>query len=200
LSSTGAGLQWINASSIGGTNYTFTNGLTLSGSTVKLGGTLTENTQIGTSSFGFSFLGLGNTKALYIGSNGYVGIGTTIPTEKLEVVGNIALQNINGQLNGLGSNANGQLAFYTNAVGNSEVAMVIDDDTRNVGIGTTAPTAKLDIFGGTNQLRLTDTDYTNSSTTFDSNNNGLSIGISGIHSSNLSITNDVGTTFSVIII
>jgi hypothetical protein len=29
LTSTGTGLQWINASSIGGTNYTFTNGLNL---------------------------------------------------------------------------------------------------------------------------------------------------------------------------
>jgi hypothetical protein len=84
LTSTGVGLSWITAS---GTTYTAGNGITLSGTTFQLGGQLTQNTQIGTSSFGLSFVGLGNTQSLYLASSGYVGIGTTAPISLLTILG-----------------------------------------------------------------------------------------------------------------
>jgi hypothetical protein len=77
LSSTGTGLQWINASGVGQT-YSVTNGLSSIATNVfGLGGTLTQNTTIGTSSFSLSFLGLGNTQSLYLDTTGRVGIGQT---------------------------------------------------------------------------------------------------------------------------
>ena len=69
-----------------------TNGLSMIGSTtVGLGGTLVQNTNIGTSSFGISFFGLGNSQALFIGSSGFVGVGTTNPQAKMNVIGNLQM-------------------------------------------------------------------------------------------------------------
>ena len=69
-----------------------TNGLSMIGSTtVGLGGTLVQNTNIGTSSFGISFLGLGNSQALFIGTSGFVGIGTTNPQAKMNIIGNLQI-------------------------------------------------------------------------------------------------------------
>ncbi|MFA5670673.1 MAG: hypothetical protein WC967_15670, partial [Balneolaceae bacterium] len=64
---------------------TFNNGLTRNTNTIGLGGTLTQNTEIGTSSFGLSFVGLGGTQGLYQSSNGNVGIGITNPIATLHL-------------------------------------------------------------------------------------------------------------------
>jgi len=82
-----------------------TNGLQSIGtSSVGLGGTLTQNTNIGVSSFGLSFLGINsNTQALYIASSGNVGFGTTAPSQKVDISGNL---NLSGHLvGGDGTNA-----------------------------------------------------------------------------------------------
>ena len=69
----------------GGTTYTATNGLNLNGSVFGLGGTLTSTTQIGTSNFGLSFLGINsNTQIMFIGASG-VGFGTTNPASRVEI-------------------------------------------------------------------------------------------------------------------
>lgn len=68
--------------------YTASNGITAVGNDFRLGGNLTANTSIGTSSFGLSFLGLGNSQSLYVASSGYVGVGTTAPTSPMHVVNN----------------------------------------------------------------------------------------------------------------
>ena len=103
LSSTGTGLSWVNASGIGGT-YTATNGLNLNSGAFGLGGTLTQNTTIGTSSFGLSFLGLGDSQALFIGTSGFIGIGTTNPIGQLDVVNgnNVRKFTVNSTYNGGG--------------------------------------------------------------------------------------------------
>ncbi len=88
LSSNGAGgLAWISAGGIGST-YSAYNGLSLSGlNQFGLGGTLAQNTTINTSNYSLLFLGLGNSQAFSISSNGRVGIGLTNPTTaKLEIV------------------------------------------------------------------------------------------------------------------
>ncbi len=63
-----------------GSAYTFSNGLTDTGGAVKLGGTLTANTDVPLAGFNFSLSGAGN-----------VGIGTTTMTEKLTVAGNATI-------------------------------------------------------------------------------------------------------------
>src|SRR4030043_155058 len=85
LSSTGTGLEWVDAAGIG-SSFGATNGLQIIGTNIGLGGTLTQNTEIGTSSFGLSFIGINsNTQALYISSHGRIGIGTTGPGQKLSL-------------------------------------------------------------------------------------------------------------------
>ncbi len=83
----GAGGKLVQGTLPAGGSYTASNGLSLAGTVFSLGGTLTDNTQIGVSSFSLTFLGINNTQALFVGATGYVGIGTTNPIYKLEVVG-----------------------------------------------------------------------------------------------------------------
>ncbi len=88
--------NFVNIGQTGAFIYTAGNGITLAtGNQFKLGGSLTENTSIGTSSFGLSFLDINNNPALYLGSNGYVGIGTTNPSSKLSVIGSIQAKQLN---------------------------------------------------------------------------------------------------------
>lgn len=70
----GAG-RWVKmAEGNGGNAYTANNGLTMSGTNVKLGGTLTENTDVVTAGNTMSFSGTGN-----------VGVGTKTPISHLSV-------------------------------------------------------------------------------------------------------------------
>ncbi|MBI2465310.1 hypothetical protein HYV64_04160 [Candidatus Shapirobacteria bacterium] len=120
LSSTGTGLLWINSSSVGIT-YSFTNGLTNTSQTVRIGGTLTQNTSIGTSSFTLNF-GQGNTQALFINSKGYVGIGNTNPTDNFMVYNTSSAANTTAEINNNLSTNNAILKVY-NSTGNGGLTL-----------------------------------------------------------------------------
>ena len=98
-----------------------------------------------------------------IASDGNVGIGTTSPSEKLEVDGNIKSKRITlshsgyaGYINQAGDFGGGPLYirnqgqnhdinFQGNKGGTTSTSLHIDGLTHNVGIGTTSPSSKLHI-------------------------------------------------------
>tara|TARA_Y100000031_G_scaffold79810_1_gene87971 strand:- start:14675 stop:17260 length:2586 start_codon:yes stop_codon:yes gene_type:complete len=105
---------------------------------------------------------------LYIKSGGKVGIGTTTPTEKLEVIGTISGTILHAQDNLTSSGTlivDGDAIFQTttdsttgfqilDADGGTPI-LNIDTTNERVGIGTTAPNAILDISDATNDnLRI----------------------------------------------
>jgi len=114
-------------------------------------------------------------------SDGNVGIGTTSPTEKLEVAGNIFINtsgnpNLTVKTSGAGNNPVFRLQADTNKwdlqgtfsntndelffMYNSSTKMAIDNNG-NVGIGTTSPTNVLDLGAATLGRGLTFTNYSN---------------------------------------
>jgi hypothetical protein len=79
--------------------------------------------------------------AMTITSSGNVGIGTTSPSQKLTVAGNIGIQ--------AGANAFiGTLDNYALSLRTNNADRVFITNTGNVGIGTTVPSEKLHISGG----------------------------------------------------
>ncbi|MDP3881659.1 MAG: hypothetical protein Q8Q31_02155, partial [Nanoarchaeota archaeon] len=80
-----------------------------------------ENTKIWSVLSAPIIFGTANTERMRIGSDGKVGIGTSSPNYKLEVSGNVSLNN----------------SLYVTTSG-------------NVGIGTASPTGKLDVAGNVN--------------------------------------------------
>ncbi len=98
-----------------------------------------------------------NIERLVIKNDGKVGIGTNTPTSPLHLaspVSEIRLHNtainaslfitapFNGGTGGIGTNGNYELPFYTNSI----ERVVIKNDGK-VGVGTSSPTAKLDVNG-----------------------------------------------------
>ena len=118
----------------------------------------------------FNNSGVISANSGFVYSSGNVGIGTTAPTEKLEVVGNAILTISDSRFRGgdtagrlVVSNSNTTsyitLNGSTRAVGANEIAFVANStsamlitSTGNVGIGTTSPGAKLDIEGNNSPL------------------------------------------------
>jgi hypothetical protein len=109
-------------------------------------------------------LSTSNTERLRITSVGNVGIGTTAPTRKLEVNGDIGMQlgdNLRwGSQLGIRKDSNGELNFFagTNSTNGGfnfrgwngsayESGTLVIRNNGNVGIGTTAPAYKLDVNG-----------------------------------------------------
>jgi hypothetical protein len=108
-----------------------------------------------------SFYTASNTR-MRILANGNVGIGTTSPSEKLDVDGNIKLGATTGRQLMFGENKYGALRLGNNTViggnqavdirtGNASVtsqsSRVFINQTGNVGVGTTSPIATLDVNG-----------------------------------------------------
>ena len=84
------------------------------------------------------------TQKMVIKGNGNVGIGTTSPSEKLDVVGNIELGD-GGSGASLKYNSTNRGTILVNG---SEIMRL--EAAGNVGIGTTSPQKKLDVYLGTN--------------------------------------------------
>ncbi len=102
-----------------------------------------------------------------LGSNGKVGIGTNATTHQLEIVGQFGLAIVGyqpfltlsdsnaGWAQARIQNVNGGLNFQTHdltSIGGS--AMYIQNGTRNIGIGTSTPQARLDVAGQTRTQSL----------------------------------------------
>jgi hypothetical protein len=110
--------------------------------------------------------GTGTTEIMRLTPSGYVGIGTTTPGQKLDVVGIIRSQG--SYLQHMGSNVAGGVIWTSNladteyepfsiaaetqtfktGIAGNVIAMFINS-SGNVGIGTTSPIGKLDVTGTT---------------------------------------------------
>ncbi len=112
--------------------------------------------QTNNTTYGGYFTGSGGTTNYGVYSNAgtnyfsaNVGIGTTTPTTKLEVVGDASASgNITvGQNSALRSQYGPLNLAYKSGLNTWTTAMVLQDTTGNVGIGTTNPGAKLQLYG-----------------------------------------------------
>jgi len=103
-----------------------------------------------------------NAERMRIDSSGNVGIGTSSPTSKLTVAGNLSIQDGAGfGWAGLSSYVGGSSASnFINFITASSERMRIDS-SGNVGIGTTSPGYKLDIQSATGNMQLKSTTSTN---------------------------------------
>jgi len=93
------------------------------------------------------------TERMRLDSSGRLGIGTTSPTEKLSVIGNLLLNNASGDV-GIKLGPTGVEAYigYAGSSGNLQITPRSGYNTTissgNVGIGTSSPASKLQVAGG----------------------------------------------------
>ena len=126
-----------------------------------------------------------DSENMIINSSGNVGIGTTSPNEKLTIVGDATKAKLELLVTGntgesqihfgddddvnsgriAYNHASDYMSFYTNNVGDR----MIINSSGNVGIGTTSPSAKLDIYGDSNSsdnmIELINSKYDSTNTT-----------------------------------
>ncbi|MBY0316844.1 MAG: tail fiber domain-containing protein [Bdellovibrionales bacterium] len=86
----------------------------------------------------------GSQERMRIDQNGNVGIGTTSPTQTLDVNGPAVVR---GQLSVLGGSTSANASLIINNSANTLSQLYVRGDG-NVGIGTAIPTAKLEVRGG----------------------------------------------------
>ncbi len=105
---------------------------------------------------GFNVNGSGNEEIVF-NSSGYVGIGTTNPTYKLDVQGAGAAGQINAAA-GLCINGDCKTSWADSGIGSdlwTQSGSDISYIAGNVGIGTASPANLLEISGGSNQFKVT---------------------------------------------
>jgi hypothetical protein len=148
-------------------NSITTNSIFIGYNTKALANNQTNQTVIGhdATGLGSNTVVLGNDSILTTALKGNVGIGTTTPSQKLDVAGNIKLSN-NSQLmwRNAANNADIPIIQLTSAndlnigttsssipstirLHTSNLERLLVDSTGNVGIGTSSPTARLQIKG-----------------------------------------------------
>jgi len=138
---------------------TANNGLTKTGDNIQLGGTLLQNTNIATAGNNMTFSGTGN-----------IGVGTTSPTQKLDVAGSghftekviIGTAWLDGGALTLRNNVEtNPIATFA---GSDGILRTILTDGGNLGVGMSDPTEKLDVGGNVrfrtvpNETVIADTD------------------------------------------
>jgi len=158
----------LNASKSGGdVVFRIQNSAVTSGDTATLRFSVTSDVNqdsafIGSNRSNSLILGSDNTERMRINSAGNVGIGTTSPSQALDVIGNINIQGTVPTLLFTDTDSNpdfliiggGSLSFRDET--NSATRMLIDS-SGNVGIGTTSPDSILDVVGADPILTIRDT-------------------------------------------
>jgi hypothetical protein len=94
------------------------------------------------------------TKSIYLTQTGNVGIGTSTPSEKLDIIGGslscssiVNVSTINGAVYPPADDA-----LWSGSIGGN----IYNDNSGNVGIGTSAPAAKLHVQGSLSTLQIYD--------------------------------------------
>jgi len=158
--STGAFTTLSASSTVSGTGFsTYLASPPAIGGTTAAAGKFTTLEYTGTLTGGTGILNIGSGQ-LYKDASGNVGIGTSSPTQKLQVAGSQLLSSpgsavytyFDGTSNSIGRKVTGELAI-TVASGspitfvNSTTEQMRIDSSGNVGIGTSSPAKKLDVLG-----------------------------------------------------